>query len=104
MIELWDGWVIDADEHQFVLGKPPEEGRKSKKIPYMFNTSYHPSISRALLQFFRIQLRESIKNNHHALSSAQQEAARIEKRIRDLLAEPDFQERVPKPAYLKNDE
>lgn len=92
MIELWDGYAIDADERQFVLGKPIMRAHKARgtEEQHMEDASYHATLTQALVAFHKIQLREYTKNDARTLAQAVTASAQIENRIRQLIPEPEF--------------
>lgn len=86
MIPLWDGWAIDADEYQFVLGVPSERlrGQENRVSKEMTNATYHPSLGKALAAFARMKLRDYAHQNDASLAEAIREYAAIEQRIREI--------------------
>jgi len=90
MIELWDGYVITADEYQYILGKPAARMRGNQEGERMISATYHGTLAKALQAFHQLQLRNTIKENQMALSEAVPASAAIEKRIRALIKEPAF--------------
>lgn len=96
MIKLWDGWAIDTDAYQFILGQPGIRKRKDEgEETALFNTTFHKTLAQALQSFWRMQARETINRNDLTLSQAIERALQIEERVRSLAAEPDFKEGTP---------
>ncbi len=92
MITLWDGYAIDADEYQFILGKPTMRKRKDgTEEQYMAIPTYHPRLGSALGRFYNIKVRESIRDNQYTLSQAVAQASQIEERIRSLAGLPSLE-------------
>jgi hypothetical protein len=90
MITLWDGYCIDADANNYILGIPTTTVRKGEDEESMRDATYHGTLGEALRAFYRKQLRESIKKESHTLSTAFAEASAIEERIVSLATELDF--------------
>jgi hypothetical protein len=93
MINLWDGWVIDTDNYQYILGQPEtttNNKRNNKEETRMNCATYHATLPQALLAFYRRQLRETIRTNDMGLGDALAASNAIEQRIRSLIHEPDF--------------
>ena len=74
MITLWDGYCIDADANNYILGIPTTTVRKGEEEESMRDATYHGTLGEALRAFYRKQLRESIKKESHTLSTAFAEA------------------------------
>lgn len=91
MITLWDGWAIDSDPYQYILGKPENRNLNGRIIVEMKHATYHGTLWKALESFYNHQVRESIKENDSTLCQALVMASQIEKRIREIIREPDFQ-------------
>lgn len=93
MIELWDGYVIVADDYQFILGKPftREHKKRQRDETRMQGATYHSTLALALASFHRQQLREHVRNNALTLAEAVAASAQIEQRIRDMIQEPTFE-------------
>jgi len=91
MITLWDGWAIGSDEYQLILGKPENRNLNGRIIVEMKRATYHGTLGKALESFYNHQVRESIKENDSTLCQALVVASQIEKRIREIIREPDFQ-------------
>lgn len=91
MITLWDGYTITADEYNVILGKPSitinKEGEEQERIN---KATYHRSLPEALRAFYRLQVRESIKDGEQTLSQALRKATEIEERIKAIATEPEF--------------
>jgi len=92
MITLWDGWAIDSDPYQYILGKPIKRDRSDGKTEIdMTSATYHRTPGKALGAFYQKQLREKVKGADMTLSQAIDAALQIEQRIREIIREPDFQ-------------
>lgn len=90
MITIWDGYAIDADERQFILGKPVQKVRKDGRSECrMAEATYHSSLASALQAFYRSMVRECIGSDTHTLCNALAQALHIEKRIRALVEHAD---------------
>jgi len=93
MIKLWDGYVIDSDEYQFVLGIPnPKVGKDGILRNNVEKATYHPTLGKALESFYKKQTRECMGNKEMTLAEYLQSASEIEERIRALVQEPEFKE------------
>lgn len=84
MINLWDGYVIDTDAYNFILGQPKPGKRNGKDETYMDNATYYPTLPKALEAFSRMQLKESIKSNDTDLKSALVAYSDIERRLSEI--------------------
>ena len=84
MIELYDGWAIDADEHQFILGTPKKRAVNGAIITEMTGATYHPSLEMALRTFARARMRELVRTHVMTIFQALSAFADIEQRIRDI--------------------
>ena len=64
MIELFNGWVLDADLHQFILQKRMGTRiREGKEEPTYYPTKYYIADFNALLKrIFYIAVREGMKD------------------------------------------
>ena len=91
MIELWDGYAITADEYNIVLGKPTKTMRRGVEEDATRDATCHPTLTKALEAFYNIQVRQSINNETHTLTTALIAAKQIEQRIRALIKQPDFE-------------
>lgn len=93
MIKLWDGWAIDSDAFNIILGKPVTAQRKDgRTVTETQNATYHKTLGKALQAFYRMKVRECVGEPDQTLCRAVSEACRIEERIRSLMAERDFKE------------
>ena len=93
MIKLWDGWAIDSDAYNIILGKPITYERKDGRMATeMQNTTFHKTLPQALTAFYRLKVRESISKDDMTLSGAIRQACAIEERVRSLVTEPTFEE------------
>ena len=90
MIELWDGYIITADEYQYILGRPKARMRDGQAAERMSEASYHATLGQALTTFYRAQLRASVRDNAYTLEQVIERSEQIEDRIRELTREPDF--------------
>ena len=96
MIKLWDGWAIDTDPYQFILGQPVTAQRKDgRTVTETQNATYHKTLGQALQAFYRMKVRECVGETDQTLCRAVADVCRIEERIRSLMAEPDFKEATP---------
>lgn len=92
MIELWDGYIITADDYNIILCKP--EPRADRKVSRMSEATFHPTLARALLAFHRVQLRKCIRRNDLTLRQALAKAGQLEQRILEAIREPNFEGEV----------
>ena len=93
MIELWDGYVITADEYQYILGKPkPRANKKTGEIiNAVVDATYHRTLAQALTTFHGMKLRECISGDVQTLLGAITASKQIEERIRKLVVETNFE-------------
>ena len=92
MITLWDGYTITTDEYQYILGKP--KPRANKKTGAIINdvveATYHRTLAQALTTFHGMKLRECVSSDVQTLLSVITASKQIELRIRQLIAEANF--------------
>ena len=87
MVKLWDGWTIDTDEYQYILGKPVSTiNKKGETENRTDKASYHLSLSQAVQAFYKQQARECIGKDEHTLSGAIVALRGIEERIKSMLS------------------
>lgn len=70
MIILSDGWAIDSDNMQYVLGKPIAAMVKDKPVKQMQSASYHATLEQAFTAFLRRMQREVVKSNDLSVEDA----------------------------------
>lgn len=90
MIKLWDGFVIAADEYQFILGRPKARIRHGQATERMSEATYHATLGQALTTFYRVQLRASVRDNPDTLEQTIERAERIENRIMRTISKMAF--------------
>jgi hypothetical protein len=90
MIDLWDGFVITADEYQFILGRPKPRIRCGQTAERMTDTTYHATLGQALTTFYRAQLRASVRDKTDTLEQTIERAERIENRIMRTISKMAF--------------
>lgn len=86
MIILQDGWVIDSDQYQYILGVPSAKTRKGKEGKWMKDATYHPSVERALLAYIRQRQLELVGEKNMSLGEALESFRQIERDIRAMVA------------------
>jgi len=94
MITLWDGWAIDSDPYQYILGRPVERKMHNRTATEMKDPTYHGTLGQALRAFYRLQSRESIKENDTTLCQALVTAEDIWNRLRELVENLDADQRA----------
>jgi len=70
MIYLKDGWAIDVDGIQYILGKPTESMVKGRAVKLMLNATYHATVEQAVTSFLRRIQREQIRTHDYSLEQA----------------------------------
>ena len=90
MIKLIDGYALTSDNYCITLGIPENKIIMGKECIVMKNPTYHATIGNALQSLYRSRVRDYIRSNDETLSTALLHVEGIEKRMRELVAEPDF--------------
>jgi hypothetical protein len=74
MIRINDDWVIDVDEHNYILKKDLHKTElsrdKKKMVPAYAVKSYHPSLLRALERLHEEIIRDRLREPDRCLAEA----------------------------------
>ena len=87
MIKLWDGWAIDADQYQYILGIEATGTIKGKEITYLDKATYHKTLAQALNAFMERIKRQKVAEKDMTLLLAVQYLQEIEHSIQCLIRE-----------------
>ena len=90
MIKLWEGYVICADEFQYILAKPIDRKSRGKITQRMTDPTYHATLKQAVLAFYHNQLRKHISVTECTLDQVITASGQIESRLHDMLKLPNF--------------
>ena len=61
MLKLYKDWYLDADPHQYIVGKLTERTRDGKPCQELKPASYHPSIAAAVNFVLEAEMKEKVK-------------------------------------------
>lgn len=84
MINLWDGYIITADDYQYILTRPKARMREGQEVQRMTETTYHPTLARALQTFYQAQMREYVRREDCTLEQAVTAACQVEERLQSM--------------------
>ena len=60
MLKLYKDWFLDADPHQYILGKLKERTREGKNSWEIDNPTYHPTIAAAVNHVLVAEMRKKV--------------------------------------------
>ena len=70
MIKLNDGWAIDSDSSQYILGRPTTVMVKDKPTKQMQSATFHATVEQALTCHLRRMQREIVKSSDLTLEES----------------------------------
>lgn len=62
MLKLYKDWYLDADPHQYIVGKLTERTRDGKPCQELKLATYHPTIAAAVNHVLEAEMREIVLN------------------------------------------
>lgn len=60
MLKLYKDWYLDADPHQYILGKLTERKRDGNTVQEMDRPTYHPTIAAAVNYVLEAEMRKKV--------------------------------------------
>lgn len=85
MIRLWDGWAIDADQYQYILGIETADCIKGREFTFLDKATYHKTLAQALSAFMEKVKRQYVAEENMTLQLAVQYIQEMESRIQHLI-------------------
>lgn len=78
MIKLEDGWIIDADKYNFILGQSRVD-KDGKTI--MANATYHRTIGQAIERYYKRKAHAMVASEDMVLEEAVERLGRLSDKI-----------------------
>ena len=85
MIKLWDGWAIDADQYQYILGIETTDSIKGRGFTFLDKATYHRTLAQALNAFTEKMKRQKVAEKDMTLQLAVQYIQEMEYNIQCLI-------------------
>lgn len=88
MIKVIDNWVLDADSHQYIIGKLGKyKNKKTNEMEeYIQDPSYYTSICDALCALTRRYERDAVKESNGDLKTLYEAVQASHKRLENAIA------------------
>lgn len=93
MIQLFDGYAIDADTSQFILGRPQVKQYTDKKTgetksqTVWNDATYHTTLCGAVIAYRKRKERELVAEKAHTLETFLRAITAFDDRMKELLPE-----------------
>jgi hypothetical protein len=87
MINLFDNYVIDADEYGYSLAQIRENKKPdAKQKTFKRALSYHKTVADALQAFYSVLCRKSVQSEDMDIQQAIEKFTLLEARVADMLS------------------